>query len=85
MLLYCKYPNDNYCSFLHLKNDKNLILIKQRYITEEHPLYDLFDNGPNSLFDDVSWIHPESLEDLNDVELEEGTVTDTRIIFNKDK
>ena len=85
MLLYYKFPNHNYCSFLHLKNDKNLILIKQRYITEEHPLYDLFDNGVNSLFDDVSWIHPESLEDLNDVELEEGTIIDTRIIFNQDK
>lgn len=83
MLLYSKYPKHNYCSFLHYKKNKNLILIKQRYIDGENPLYDLFDNSINSLFDEVSWIHPESLENLTDVELEEGTVQDTRIIFSK--
>ncbi len=81
MLLYEKNPNHNYCSFLHLRNDRNLILIRQRYITEANPFFDLFDNGINSLFDDVSWINPESFEDLANVSLEEGIVTDTRMIF----
>lgn len=83
MLLYSKYPAHVYCSFLNYKNDKNLILIKQRYIEESHPLYDLFENGINSLFDEVSWIHPDSLEDLTNTPLEEGTVQDTRTIFKK--
>ena len=81
LLLYSKTPNHPYSSFLTKMSDKNLILIKQRYIDREHPLYDLFYNGASSFFDEASWINPESIEDLDKIPLEEGTVKDTRIIF----
>ena len=85
LLIYGHKPDHAYCSFLNLMSDKNLILIKQKYIDEEHPLFDFFDNGANSLFDEVTWVHPESLEDLEKVILEEENVEDTRIIFKKER
>ena len=81
LLIYAHKPDHIYCSFLNLMSDRNLILIKQRYIDEEHPLFDFFENGADSLFDEVAWVHPESLEDLENVALEEGAVKDTRAIF----
>ncbi len=81
LLLYNNKPDHEYCSFINLKSDRNLILIKQKFITEDNPLYDFFDNSVNSLFDEVVWINPESIEDLTDVVLEENDIVDTRVIF----
>lgn len=83
ILLYDKHPNHIYCSFLNLMKNKNLILIKQKYINQNYPLYNLFANDTNSLFDEVCWLDPESIEDLEKIDLEEGIIIDTRIIFEK--
>lgn len=83
MLLYDGYPTHAYCSFLNLKTENNLILIKQKYISEENVLFDYFENTVNSCFDEVSWINPESMEDLESIILEETYVDDTRDIFKK--
>ena len=82
MLLYGKYPNHVYCSFLNLRNDRNLILIRQCTLTNSSAFYELFDNSPDGLFDDVIWVNPETFEDLSNVELEEKNIEDTRNIFN---
>ena len=79
--MYAYNPQHESCKFLVMKPDYNLILIKQKYISEENALYSFFDDGINNFFDEVSWIHPESMEDLEGVLLEESKVLDTRKIF----
>lgn len=81
MLLFNNYPNHIYSKFLTTKCDMNLILIKQRYLTEDHPLYTLFDDSLNNFFDEVVWVNPEAIENLDNVVLEENDVKDTRKIF----
>lgn len=81
LLLYNKYPNHRFSLFIEEKREMNLILIKQQLIDENHYLYDLFANDLNSCFDEVSWINPESLEDLSEIPLEENSIGDTRNIF----
>ena len=83
LLLYGQSKTHMYCSFVEAMCEKNLILIKQAYLPPEHPLYVLFKNNPGSFFDDVVWLDPATIEDLEDVVLEEETVGDTREIFPK--
>lgn len=81
LLMYAYNPNHESCKFLRKKSEYNLVLIKQKYISNENGLYSFFDDGVNSFFDEVVWIHPESMEDLEGVQLEENKVVDTREIF----
>lgn len=81
LLLFNGYPNSIYSRFLVERNDKNLILVRQNYIDENNRLYDLFENTINTYFDDVAWINPETIEDLNGQRFEEEVIIDTRNIF----
>ena len=83
LLLYHMYPDDIYCSFLKQMSDKNLILIKQKYLSTDNSLFSLFMNDDNSFFDEVTWINPEDIEDLTNIEFKDSNVIDTREIFNE--
>lgn len=61
-----------------------MIKVKE-YLSDNHPLYEFLYSGNNSLFDDVAWIHPESIEELENISLEEGNIIDTRTVFNDNK
>ena len=83
MLLYGKYPNHIYSSFLNKMNSHNLIIIRQMVLSDDNPLKDLFITTTDNFFDEVVWVDPEDIEDLEGVELEENNVLDTRDIFSK--
>lgn len=84
MLLFGKHPDSVWCSFLNKMFDRNLVIIRQKYLDPmQEGLNQLFDNGSNQFFDEVVWINPEEIQNLDSVSLEEySDLSDTRKIFD---
>ncbi len=84
MLLYGKDPMTPYCRFLSCGGDKNLLLIRQRFLVPGGTgLGELFPDDGTHLFDDTVWLNPEVLDEgLPSARLESDlTIEDTRDVF----
>lgn len=63
ILMYSKDKYCDYSSFLRLKAECNLILIRQKYLgNTESRFKDVFEDGEQHHFDDVLWINPRDVK-----------------------
>lgn len=83
MLLYSDSPDGIYSQFFKRCPDRNIILIRESYLSPLDPLSDLFPDSPEAQFDDVVWLKAEDFVDSENAPKKDEPILDSRDIFGE--